>query len=354
MVTANFWAGRSVLLTGHTGFKGAWAGVWLASLGARVHGLALAPETEPNLHDLLSSSHLASDVIGDIRDPRVVADAIERAAPDIVVHMAAQALVRRSYRDPVTTFDTNVLGTVHLLEALRETPGVKCVLVVTSDKVYENRDDGHRFTEGDHLGGADPYSASKAAAEIITACYAKSYFAPRVVPVATARAGNVIGGGDWSEDRLLPDVWRALEASRTVELRHPQSTRPWQHVLEPLSGYLTYIEQLCADPQGHLPHAINFGPRDERPITVAEIADTLNGALGVKAGWRQAPGEHPPEKATLAINAGLAHRALKWRARLSAAEAVQWTADWYKAHKEGSDMRAFTLRQIRDYATRKT
>lgn len=277
---------------------------------------------------------------------------MQRAAPDIVIHMAAQALVRRSYREPVATFDTNILGTAHVLEALRSAPGLECVLVVTSDKVYENRDDGHRFVEGDHLGGADPYSASKAAAEIVTASYAKSFFAPRGIPVVTGRAGNVIGGGDWSEDRLLPDVWRAVQTNSTVELRYPQSTRPWQHVLEPVSGYLTFIERICADAGGRLPHAMNFGPRDERAVTVAEITDVLHRALGVGAGWRQAPGEHPPEKATLAIDASLAHEMLGWNARLSAEEAVQWTADWYKAQRQGAQMRDFTLQQIRDYAAR--
>jgi CDP-glucose 4,6-dehydratase len=352
MTTPKFWAGRSVLLTGHTGFKGAWAGLWLASMGARVHGLALAPETHPNIHDLLGTGHLASHGFGDIRDRQVVADAVQRAAPDIVIHMAAQALVRRSYREPVATFDTNILGTAHLLDALRDVPGLKCVLVVTSDKVYENRDDGHRFVEGDHLGGADPYSASKAAAEIVTASYAKSFFAARGIPVVTGRAGNVIGGGDWSEDRLLPDVWRAVQTNSTVELRYPQSTRPWQHVLEPVSGYLTFIERICDDAGGRLPHAMNFGPRDERAITVAEIADVLHRALGVGGGWRQAPGEHPPEKATLAIDASLAHEMLGWSARLSAEEAVQWTADWYKAYGQGAQMRDFTLQQIGDYAAR--
>lgn len=352
MVTSTFWADRSVLLTGHTGFKGAWAALWLTSMGARVHGLALAPETDPNLHDLLSTDHLASHTVGDIREPRVVADAVRRAAPEIVIHMAAQALVRRSYREPIATFDTNVMGTAHLLEALRGAPGLKCVLVVTSDKVYENRDDGHRFVEGDALGGADPYSASKAAAEIVTASYAKSFHAPAGVRVVTGRAGNVIGGGDWSEDRLLPDVWRAVQQSRRVKLRYPNSTRPWQHVLEPLSGYFTYIEGVYDDADDRLPHALNFGPRNERSITVAEIADVLNRELGVTGGWEEAPGTHPPEKGTLSIDASKAQAALGWRARLSAQEAVEWTALWYKAHRQGADMREFSLQQIRDYTSR--
>jgi len=352
MVTSTFWADRSVLLTGHTGFKGAWAALWLASMGARVHGLALAPETNPNIHDLLSTGHLTSSVIGDIREPQVIAAAVQSAAPEIVIHMAAQALVRRSYREPIATFDTNVMGTAHLLEALRGTSNLKCVLVVTSDKVYENRDDGHRFVETDALGGTDPYSASKAAAEIVTASYAKSFYTPTAVRVVTGRAGNVIGGGDWSEDRLLPDVWRAVQENRSVELRYPNSTRPWQHVLEPLSGYLTYIERIFDDTAGQLPNALNFGPREEQPITVAEIVDVLNRQLGVTADWQKAPGTHPPEKATLSIDASNARKTLGWSARLSAEEAVKWTALWYKAHRDGAQMRDFTLQQIRDYASR--
>ena len=351
MVSSSFWSGRSVLLTGHTGFKGNWAALWLASMGARVHGLALAPTTTPNMLELVGTDHLASHTLGDVRNRQVVADIVARAKPEIVIHMAAQALVRRSYREPFDTLSTNIIGTATVLDALRSAPNMKCILVVTSDKVYENRDDGHCFAEDDRLGGADPYSASKAAAEIVTSSYARSFFQPNGVPVVTSRAGNVIGGGDWSEDRLLPDVWRAVKANQSVELRHPKSTRPWQHVLEPLSGYLTFIEKTCADVSCHLPQALNFGPRDERPASVAEITEIMNKALGVTAGWRQSPGAHPPEQSTLTIDAALANETLGWRARLSAEEAVQWTADWYRAHRQGASMRDFTLQQIGDYTT---
>ena len=352
MLTPQFWEGRRVLLTGHTGFKGGWAGIWLSSMGAKVYGLSLAPSSSPNLSNIIGTDHLAGSIMGDVRKLQTVSAAVEAARPDIVIHMAAQALVRESYRDPVTTFDTNVLGTVHLLDALRRADGLKGVLIVTSDKVYENRDDDHCFTESDRLGGDDPYSASKAAAEVVVQAYAKSYFQPLGIPIATARAGNVIGGGDWSADRLLPDIWRASQIGETVELRYPQSTRPWQHVLEPLSGYFTYVEHLLADADGRLPRAMNFGPNDDRSLTVAEVADRMNRALGLDEKWQKGAEPSHPEKTKLAIDASLAHTALQWRAKLTAEEAVQWTADWYKAHGEGAAMFDYSMQQIAAYSGR--
>ncbi len=353
MLSPDFWSGKSVLLTGHTGFKGAWCGLLLSHMGARVHGLALDPETEPSMHRLLGTGHLASHLTIDIGDELATASAVRAIQPQIVIHMAAQALVRRSYRDPVGTMRTNVMGTVHLLNALRASPNLQGVLVVTSDKVYDNADEGLRFAEHHKLGGTDPYSASKAAAEIVTASMAKCFFDDLGVPVVTARAGNVIGGGDWSEDRLIPDIWRAMKNNKPVELRYPNSTRPWQHVLEPLGGYMTFVERVCTSDARKLPHALNFGPREERLATVAEIAAAISKALDSPAGWRPAEGRHPPEKSMLAIDARLAAETIGWQPVLSANETIQWTVDWYKAHAlDPESVRAVTLGQINTYSSR--
>ena len=353
MLLPDFWSGKRVLLTGHTGFKGAWCGQLLSQMGAHVHGLALDPETEPSMHLILGTGHLAGHRIIDIGDARATAVAVREAEPQIVIHMAAQALVRRSYRDPVGTMRTNVMGTVHLLDALRTSPNLQCVLVVTSDKVYDNADEGLRFTEQHKLGGTDPYSASKAAAEIVTASLAKSFFDERRVPVVTARAGNVIGGGDWSEDRLIPDIWRAMKNNKPLELRYPNSTRPWQHVLEPIGGYMTFVERLCRGDAGKLPHTLNFGPREVRLATVAEIAEAIGKALGSTVGWRLAEGQHPPEKAMLSIDARLAADTIGWQPVLTAAETIQWTVDWYKAHAVNPEsVRVVTLDQINIYCSR--
>ena len=233
-----FWQGRRVFLTGHTGFKGAWAALWLADLGAEVHGFALPPHTEPSLWEQVGTGLLAGETLADLADRDALTEAVRRARPQIVLHMAAQALVTRSYADPVGTFATNVLGTAHLLDALRAADGLEAVVVVTTDKVYANDGSGRVFVEDDPLGGGDPYSASKSAAELLTRSFAASFFDPAGVPVATARAGNVLGGGDWSADRLAPNIWRAARSGVPLLLRSPQATRPWQHVLEPLAGYL--------------------------------------------------------------------------------------------------------------------
>lgn len=351
MPNASFWAGRRVLLTGHTGFKGSWAWAWLNSMGAQVTGLALAPETSPALADLLGIGGDPRSLIGDIRRHCVVAEAVEKAQPQIVLHMAAQALVRRSYVEPVETFDTNVMGTLHLLQALRTAPGLEVCLVITSDKVYENDGSGRAYIETDPLGGSDVYSASKGACEIAVSSFARSYFSRGPAVVATARAGNVIGGGDWSADRIVPDLWRARQARQPVSLRYPEATRPWQHVLEPIAGYLDFVEALAA---GSPERALNFGPLADAPITVRELAEAFQRAYGDPAwsGWTKAPGEHPKEAATLGIDSRRAVAALPWRPRLGAADAVRWTAGWYAAYDRGEDMSAFTMNQIHAYAER--
>ena len=351
MPGADFWRGRRVVLTGQTGFKGAWTWAWLRRMGAEVTGLALAPDTAPNLSALLGLGGCARSRLGDIRDGQAVAAAVEAARPQIVLHMAAQALVRRSYAAPIETFDINVNGTLRVLEALRGCAGLQACLVVTSDKVYENDGSGRAFVETDRLGGSDPYSASKAACEIAVSSFARSYAQALGAPVATARAGNVIGGGDWAAERIVPDLWRAHRAGEAVSLRYPGATRPWQHVLEPVAGYLDFLEALAG---GCPERALNFGPLEGGPVTVAEVAEAFQAAYGATAtaGWVQAPGEHLKEAPTLAIDARRATGLLPWRPRLSAAEAIAWTARWYAAFDQGADMVAFTDTQIADFEDR--
>jgi CDP-glucose 4,6-dehydratase len=342
-----FWRDRRVLLTGHTGFKGAWASVWLARLGARVTGLSLAPDTEPSLWGGMGSGLIDEAIVGDIRDPGIVRDAVARARPSVVLHMAAQSLVRRSYAEPVETFATNVMGTVHLLEALRTCDGLDAILVVTTDKVYANANQGRDFVEADPLGGHDPYSSSKAAAEIATASYAASFFAPRGTRVATARAGNVIGGGDWAPDRLIPDVWRAAKRGEAVTLRHPDATRPWQHVLEPLAGYFLYLEAMAR--RRDVPAALNFGPPAGAAATVASVAEAMAGALGAPTAWRRDEAPAPPEMKLLSLDPSRAMETLGWRPRLSSEEAVQWSARWYAEHDKGAQPLRLCQAQLEAY-----
>lgn len=332
---SGFWRDRRVLLTGHTGFKGAWAAVWLDRLGARVTGLALEPDTEPSLWNAIGSDLVDQSIIGDIRDPAIVSDAVARAKPSVVLHMAAQPLVRRSYAEPVETFATNVMGTVHLLEALRSSEGLDAVLIVTTDKVYSNAEQGRDFIEDDPLGGHDPYSASKAATEIAAASYRSSFFEPRGIALATARAGNVIGGGDWSDDRLIPDVWRAAKRGESVALRNPDSTRPWQHALEPLAGYFLYLEALAG--RREVPSALNFGPPAGASATVAHVAETMAEALGAATAWRRDEAPAPPEMKLLSLDPSRAIDSLGWRPLLSCKEAIEWSAAWYSQHDRGAD-----------------
>lgn len=342
-----FWAGRKVLLTGHTGFKGAWAALWLHRLGAEVHGLALAPDTAPSLWHEVGDGLLASEHRCDIADAAAVRTAVAAVQPELVIHLAAQALVRRGYAQPVETFATNTLGTAHLLDALRPIDGVKAVLIVTTDKVYANAGAARDFVEDDRLGGHDPYSASKAAAELVAQCFADAYLAPRGVAVATARAGNVVGGGDWSDDRLVPDLWRAAQGGVPLMLRFPQATRPWQHVVEPLAGYFRYVEVLAGG--GEAPRTLNFGPLPGTPMTVAAVAEAIAAALGAGQGWKHDQGPHPAEMAALSLDPALAGRALGWRPRLDARETIAWTARWYDAHHKGAPARALCLEQIEQY-----
>ncbi len=329
-----FWSGKRVLLTGHSGFKGAWAAIWLAHMGARVTGLALAPDDGPNLFDLARVADRADHHLCDLRDRDAVIRALAGQEFDIVLHMAAQALVRESVRDPIGTFATNVMGTAHLLDALRDHEGIAAILVITSDKVYANSETGRAFVEGDALGGKDPYSASKAAAEIITDSFARSYFVRGKTRVATARGGNVIGGGDFSRDRIMADIVRAALAGEETVLRHPEATRPWQHVLDCVAGYLLHAERLATDPAA--PTRLNFGPRPGAPeMSVGDLATRAIAALGGKP-WRHEPDPHSIEARALGIDTGLARAVLGFESRLDAIAAVDWTMDWYRRWADGT------------------
>jgi CDP-glucose 4,6-dehydratase len=341
----DFWRGRRVLLTGHTGFKGSWTALWLKRLGARTTGFALPPDTDPSLFHLAGVAEDLDSRIGDLRAPEAVSAAVAAADPEIVLHYAAQPLVRRAIADPVETFAVNTLGLAHLLEALRDRPALERILVVTSDKVYDNREAGVPFAEDDPLGGKDPYSASKAAAEIIARAFAATYFTPRGVALVTARGGNVIGGGDYAEDRIVPDIVRAWSKGVRPLLRMPAATRPWQHVLDCVGGYLVFVERALDG----VPRALNFGPDPGEPVTVAELTRAMLAALGAKPEFDVDPNPGPVEMKTLAVDASRARATLGWRNRLSSAAAVRWTADWRRRVRLGENPRAVALDQIDAY-----
>ena len=340
-----FWRGRRVLVTGHTGFKGGWLWLWLRSMGAQVSGYALAPPNSPNLWEIVGDG--ATSIIGDLRDVDRVRDAVRRTDPQVVFHLAAQALVRESYRDPLGTFATNVLGTGSLLQACRELDALECIVVVTSDKVYENDGSGRPFEEVDRLGGHDPYSSSKACAELLAGSFRDSFFRDGP-PLATARAGNVIGGGDWSAERLIPDCVRALAAGTEVTLRYPAAVRPWQHVLEPLEGYLALAQALVRAP-ATTPRAVNFGPDAASFVAVREVVDGFSARFGGKPGWKLDASDQPVEARALTLSSALAERSLGWRPQLAIGEALAWTADWYGAFGAQENMVSFSQTQIARY-----
>jgi CDP-glucose 4,6-dehydratase len=346
-VSHEFWRGRRVLITGHTGFKGGWLWLWLRAMGAHVTGYALAPPGSPNLWEIVGNG--GTSIIGDVRDADRVRDAARRADPQVVFHLAAQALVRESYRDPLGTYGTNVLGTGAVLQACRELGSLDCIVVVTSDKVYENDGAGRPFREEDRLGGHDPYSNSKACTELLAGSFRDSFFRDGP-PIATARAGNVIDGGDWSADRLIPDCVRALAAGTPVVLRYPAAVRPWQHVLEPLSGYLELAQALVRAPAG-VPRAVNFGPDAASFRAVHEVVDGFSARFGGNPGWQQDPSDNPPEAPALTLSSALAERSLGWRPRLEIGEALAWTADWYRAFAAKENMVSFSQTQIARYET---
>lgn len=346
-----FWRGRRVFVTGHTGFKGGWMSLWLQQLGADVTGFALAPPTTPSLFEVARVGAGMQDLRGDIRELQELVNALGAAQPEIVFHLAAQPLVRESYADPVETYATNVLGTVHLLEAVRRTASVRACVVVTSDKCYENREWVWAYREGEPLGGADPYSSSKACAELVTAAYRRSFFAAGPAALASARAGNVIGGGDWAADRLVPDIVKALSRGALPELRHPDAVRPWQHVLEATHGYLCVAERLAAAADG-CDEAWNFGPYEQDIKPVRWIAEYLTHAWTGNAGWAVQEGPRVHEATYLKLDSAKARSRLGWRPVLGLEEALDSIAAWHQAHAQRQDMRATTLAQIDAYGAR--
>jgi CDP-glucose 4,6-dehydratase len=353
-VNPDFWCGRKVFVTGHTGFKGSWLCLLLQRLGAKVTGYALVPPTEPSLFSVARVATGMTTWVGDIRDRTRLTETMQEARAEIVIHLAAQPLVRQSYADPVETYATNVLGTVHLLEAVRVTGSVRAVLVVTTDKCYENREWAWGYRENDRLGGFDPYSNSKACAELVALAYRSSFFNPKLhashgVALATARAGNVIGGGDWAKDRLIPDVVAAFSKGEPVQVRNPHAIRPWQHVLEPLRGYLLLAERLYRD-GATFAEAWNFGPeeRDARPVEW--IVRELSSAWGDHASWHRDVEAHPHEAMYLKLDIAKARTRLGWQPMLSLERALPLVVEWYRAQRAGGDMRDFTLTQIENYS----
>ena len=349
----DFWKNRRVFLTGHTGFKGSWTSLWLQSLGAELTGYSLAPNTDPALFDVAGVGAGMNSIIGDIRDPDAVAAAMAAARPEVVIHMAAQPLVRESYADPVGTYASNVMGTVNVLEAVRKCPGVRSVVVVTSDKCYLNREWHWAYREDSELGGEDPYSNSKACSELVTYSYRKSFFHPAKhaehgVALATGRAGNVIGGGDWAKDRLVPDALAALKAGKPLVLRHPHATRPWQHVLEPIYGYLALAEALVTDGAKHA-EAWNFGPYEFSDRTVGWIVDKLCDLWGLDVPKQRETGPIPHEAGYLKVDSSKARAELGWAPKLDLDTTLRWIVEWTQVHHSGGDARAQTLAQIRRF-----
>jgi CDP-glucose 4,6-dehydratase len=352
--TPNIWHNKRVFLTGHTGFKGGWLALWLASKGAQVRGYSLDPSTQPNLFTAARVGSLIEDIRGDIRNASALDAAMREFAPEVVFHLAAQPLVRFSYEDPIGTFETNVIGTARVLDAVRRTTTVRAVVSVTTDKCYENKEWLWGYREIDPLGGYDPYSSSKACAEIVSAAFRQSFFPTTDIAnhhcgIATARAGNVIGGGDWSTDRLIPDLVRGFLADEPVHIRRPHAIRPWQHVLEPVFGYIQLAEHLLSDDPARYATAFNFGPSEDDAQTVGWIVQRMAHLWGGNATWvlDQDPSVH--EAGYLKLDASRARAELAWHPRLQLDTALQWLVAWYKAWQSGDDMHRFTLQQIADY-----
>lgn len=350
MVNPSFWKNKKVLVTGHTGFKGSWLSLWLHDLGAQVYGIALEPDQTPNLFSVLGLENLVHHQVLDIRHPHAVQAAVQRIQPEIIFHMAAQPLVKLSYEHPVETYATNVMGTVHILEAARHCPSVKVIINVTSDKCYQNDEKGLPFVESDPMGGFDPYSNSKGCAELITQSYRHSFYQHTNIALASGRAGNVIGGGDWAKDRLIPDMIRAFAANEPAIIRNPYSTRPWQHVLEPLRGYMMLAERCWQQPKDFA-EGWNFAPHEADVLPVRHIADTLVKYWGHDASWQDDSSTHHAEAKLLSLNASKAEAHLQWKPRWNLDTTLKRLTQWYQAFYSNKDMKAFTLHQIQQYQT---
>jgi len=348
-----FWRNKKVFITGHTGFKGSWLALWLHSLGARVTGYALKPPTDPSLFDLAKVGDLVTSILADIRDLDTLQEKIGQARPEIIIHLAAQPIVRDSYKNPVETYSVNVMGTVHLLEAVRKCPGVKAVINVTTDKCYENREWVWGYRENEPMGGYDPYSNSKACSELATASYRDSFFnlqdfSRHGVALATARSGNVIGGGDWATDRLIPDCIRSLLQGEKVRIRNPFSTRPWQHVLEPLAGYLLLAQSLY-EKGSEFAEAWNFGPEDSDARPVEWMVKRVCTLWGDAGAYEVEGGEKPHEAHYLKLDCSKAKARLHWHPRWNLEQAIDRVLEWVRAHARGEDMRKVSLQQITAY-----
>jgi CDP-glucose 4,6-dehydratase len=343
-----FWAGRRVFVTGHTGFKGSWLLLMLDALGAKVTGYSLAPPTDPSLFEMLGQDSLCDHHIGDIRDLALMEAALTQAAPEIVIHMAAQPLVRASYITPVETYATNLMGTVNLMDACRRVPSVKTIVVVTTDKCYENLGVSRGYDESDRMGGHDPYSNSKACAELAVAAYRDSFMREGGIGLASARAGNVIGGGDFAEDRLVPDAARAFSKGEALSIRNPLAIRPWQHVLEPLYGYLLLAERISVDP-ARFAQGWNFGPAVADAASVETVVDHLATMWGDGAGWVQDPGSHPHEAATLMLDCAKAEQELGWVPQFSLEQALRLSFDWYRCWHQKGDVGALCKQHVNQY-----
>jgi len=352
-VDLNFWNGKRVFVTGHTGFKGSWLSLWLHMLGANVTGYSLPPTPLQPLYGTLDLGSKTNSVLGDILDLELLQREIDAFSPEIVLHMAAQPLVQKSFQNPFETFNINVMGTVNIFEAVRRCTSVRAVVVITTDKCYQNNEWAWPYRENDRLGGDDPYSSSKACAELVTHSFYKSFFAPNGsslgnVAIASARAGNVIGGGDWAENRLLPDLIRSIENGQTIALRNPAAIRPWQFVLEPLRGYLMLAQQLYT--QGHkFSGGWNFGPSENDARPVKWVVSAICNAMGVQENWKIEPGQFFAEKQVLRLDVSMANFELNWKPVLSVLEGIQLTADWYADHLTGKDLFEKTIEQILHY-----
>ncbi|HYD33638.1 MAG TPA: CDP-glucose 4,6-dehydratase [Methylophilaceae bacterium] len=346
----DFWQGKRVFLTGHTGFKGGWLALWLHRLGAEVHGYSLTPGTEPNLFTEARVDHsLATQTISDVRDFSALNNAVTQCQPDIVLHLAAQPLVRQSYKAPIETYSTNVMGTVNLLETVRGVHSIRVVVNVTTDKCYENQEWHWPYREEEALGGHDPYSSSKACSEIVTSAYRRSFFSNQDIAIASARAGNVIGGGDWSSDRLIPDAIRAWEKGQILEVRHPQAIRPWQHVLEPLNGYLTLAEKIWHSPD--LAGPFNFGPHTHEAASVRDVIELARNAYGQGEVRYSVDSIGPHEANWLALETSKSRNELGVQPKWPLADAVTRTIAWYRAHHGGANARDLCLAEIAAYET---